>query len=160
MVARAILKCCNPQGIPTMVQQRIKPKIRCVSAISHQPNKIQSTLNTTCRQLPLSAFGTKSRPKGQSDNTPILNSCTPKGIPITVMHISNPANQYIKAVSRPPKNSQTRFPRKFMVIFFICFAAQRYYFLENYTTIMIIFILFNLMIEIWERLFTLAKHLT
>ena len=114
--ANASLKCWTPHGIPTMVQQNIKPKTRWVSAISHQPNSIHSTLNTICRQPASFSVGTKSWPKGHNANTPILNSCTPKGIPIIVMHITTPANQYIIAVNRPPSINQTRLPKNFMII--------------------------------------------
>ena len=112
--AKASLKCCSPQGIPTMVQQRIRPNVTCVSAISHQPNNIQRILNTTCMQQASLPVGTRSWPKGQRANSPILKSCTPKGIPTIVRHIYSPEIQYRMAVSSPPKISQTRLPRNFI----------------------------------------------
>ena len=41
-----------------------------------------------------------------------------------VMHISSPAVQYMRAVSSPPIISQTRFPRKFIVVC-IMFATAK-----------------------------------
>ena len=108
-----------------MVQQRMSPKTRCVSAISHQPSSIQRTLNTTCKQpVSLPALGWRSCPKGHSESEPILKSCTPKGIPMMVRHMIRPAVQYMSAVSSPPMISQTRFPRKFIVVC-IMFAAAK-----------------------------------
>ena len=127
---KANLKCCIPQGMPIIVQQSSSPQIRCTTAISHQPRKIHSTLNRTFIQPLASALGTRSCPKGQSAILPILNSCTPKGIPIMVQHKSSPANQYIKAVTRPPIISQTRLPRKFIPYRFL---LQRYNFFCEYT---------------------------
>ena len=36
-----ILKCWSPKGIPTIVMQNSSPQIKCKTAISHQPRRIQ-----------------------------------------------------------------------------------------------------------------------
>lgn len=67
---RAILKCCNPNGIPMMVMQQISPQTRCAAAISHQPSRIQSIFMNMLRQPPALFPSTTSVPNGHKENTP------------------------------------------------------------------------------------------
>ena len=112
---KANLKCCIPKGIPTMVMQQIKPNTRCMSAISHQPQSIHTTFMMVDKQLVSPAESRNSCPNGQRANVPNLQSCTPKGMPIIVMHNIKPANQYRSATKIPPKSSQKIFPINFII---------------------------------------------
>ncbi len=60
----AILKCCIPNGIPTMVMQQTRPKTRWVNAISHQPKIAQRMLNASVRQPSVDFDRSTSRPNG------------------------------------------------------------------------------------------------
>ena len=109
-----ILKCCRPQGMPTMVMQKIQPKKRCISAISHQPSTIHKRFINVYRHPELFGPSTNSWPKGHRAKAPSLNSCTPKGIPMMVMHRTSPQKKYIIAIKRPPNISQSKFPSVFI----------------------------------------------
>ena len=104
------LQCALAKGIPIMVIAKMQARIRCTTAISHHPQRIQSTEKPIDRQPALS-FAVTSLPKGASARTPIFISCTPKGMPIIVMHISSPATKYIRATRKPPKINHRIFPR-------------------------------------------------
>ena len=56
--------------MPMMVMQQIRPKTRCVAAISHHPSRIQSTFMNMLRQPPALFPSTTSVPNGHSENTP------------------------------------------------------------------------------------------
>lgn len=60
----AILKCCMPQGIPTMVTQQISPHTRWIMAISHHPRSIQIRFITTDMHPGSPGPSTRSWPKG------------------------------------------------------------------------------------------------
>ena len=109
----ASLKCCVPRGIPMIVMQRMAPKTRWVSATSHHPRIIQSTLNPVVRH-PDVGFIFTSLPNGQIARTPRLIICKPKGMPMMVTHIRRPPMKYIIAVRNPPRRNQIMLPRKFI----------------------------------------------
>ena len=92
-VPMAILKCCIPNGIPIIVAHKHNPKVKWLNAISHHPIKIHRILNAILMHPPLLGPATRSCPKGNNTNLPILNNCTPNGIPTIVRHIIKPTIQ-------------------------------------------------------------------
>ena len=107
--------------MPIIVMQNSNPKTRCVSAIQMPPQNIQIILKTVVRQPPVMPGGRFSifKPKGASDATPILKHCNPNGIPIIVIHSSNPLITYSKKIMKPPKIIQRRFPIKFLLNYLV-----------------------------------------
>lgn len=107
----AILKNCNPKGIPTMVIQHRHPSIRLPRASSIPDTIIQIILRNSD---PTPPSYTISLPKGQREIFENLKHCTPTGIPIMVMHQNIPASHQPIALNNPPKIIQTIFPNNFI----------------------------------------------
>lgn len=104
----ANLKCCKPNGIPTMVRQNIRPITRWPRANS-QPNtssQIILSINPPAPKLPKII----ARPNGHSTNPAILKHCKPNGMPMTVIHKIKPANDQAIAPINPPKITQIILP--------------------------------------------------
>ena len=77
----ANLKCCNPNGIPTIVIHHNNPKKQDVNANS-QPNiNIQITFS---KKFPTPFEKTTSLPKGQKTNEAYLKHWMPAGMAIIV----------------------------------------------------------------------------
>jgi hypothetical protein len=60
------LKCCMPNGIPTIVIQKSKPKIRCVRAIQTPPHTNQRIFMMVDRQPVLEDVSVIFTPNGAS----------------------------------------------------------------------------------------------
>ena len=95
-----LLKNCFPKGIPTIVMQRMSPKIAFSRASSHPKRRIQKRFKIND---PVPPSSTTSFPNGLRAIDDILKHCFPTGIPIIVMHHTAPAIQNPNALKNPPK---------------------------------------------------------
>ena len=106
----AILKCCKPRGMPTIVRQRIAPRLMCARQISIPPNTIQMTFMIIDRHPMSLVSHVTFLPKGQRENPAILINCTPNGMPMIVRQNTRPMIAYQRLMRNPPQIIQMRFP--------------------------------------------------
>ena len=116
----ACLKCCKPNGIPTMVKQKIAPKITSSAAITKPPRKIQMILMKKDAPLSLKAI---SLPNGAAAIFANLKHCKPIGIPTIERHQSAPITNHDMALINPPKTNQTTFPKKVIFVTSLLFKS-------------------------------------
>lgn len=111
------LKCCNPNGIPTIVIQKNKPNRRWVSTIQIPPNTSQIIFITVDKQPTLDEVSVILTPNGAKPTIANLKHWIPNGIPTMVRHKINPPKIYWKKIKIPPKTTQIILPIKLIVIF-------------------------------------------
>lgn len=89
----AILKCCLPKGMPTIVQHKIIPIVISIIANGKPVIQIQNRFN---KKFPVPPTGLKTYfPNGYRQSVPILKHCFPSEIPIIVIVQNIPANTRI-----------------------------------------------------------------
>ena len=113
------MKCCRPNGMPTIVMQNRIPKKRCVSAIQRPPNINQIIFIMVDKQPVLEEVSVILTPKGARPTKANLKHCSPNGIPTMVRQRIRPPIIYSKKMNIPPKMIQIMLPIKFMLRFFI-----------------------------------------
>lgn len=87
----------------------------CVMAIHKPPQSSQIIFIIIYRQPEALECTTVSRPNGHNDNEAIFNVWIPNGMPTMVsIRIILPI-KYSIAMIMPPKMSQMRFPKKFII---------------------------------------------
>lgn len=113
---RIILKCCRPQGIPTMVMHSTHPQNRWLSSTRKPPN-ISHIKSSGRKRHPMAADDADSvdEPNGQRHRSPSRNVCHAHGIPIIVHASARLPVKYPTAHSKPPNTSQMILPRIFMI---------------------------------------------
>ena len=109
------LKCCIPNGIPIIVMHSRSPKKACVKAIQMPPHNSQRTFIRIYRHPDALEWTRVSRPNGQIARAPIFRVCIPKGMPTIVIISTILPMKYSIAIRNPPKISQTRLPKIFIV---------------------------------------------
>jgi hypothetical protein len=112
------LKCCIPNGIPTIVIQKSKPKIRCVSEIQTPPHTSHRIFMIVDRQPVFEDVSVIFTPKGASATNAHLKHCSPNGIPTMVRHKIKPPIRYSRNTNIPPKIIQMMLPIRFIIKFF------------------------------------------
>jgi len=111
MATEASLRCWAANGIPIMVMASKRAKIRWVNAIHIPPSNIHKMFISVLTQPDARSLKIASLPKGQSAREASFKVCKPNGIPIMVIISSRLANTYSTAIKKPPKTSQTIFPK-------------------------------------------------
>lgn len=119
------LKCCLPNGIPTIVIHNRMPKNRCVSAIQKPPNISQMIFIMVDKQPVLEEVSVILTPKGARPTNANLKHCSPNGIPTIVRQRIRPPIIYSKKMNIPPKIIQIMLPIKFMLRFFIMMKYRK-----------------------------------
>lgn len=105
----ASLKCCNPNGIPIMVQQRRMPQARWERQIIIPPVTIHRIfIKTLIHPLELGQLCTVL-PKGSSARNPSFSVWMPKGMPMIVIMSNKLDIKYSSAIKIPPQISHKRF---------------------------------------------------
>ena len=108
----AILKCCFPKGIPTIVQHKLTPIV--ISAIANGKPVIQIHKRFN-KKLPVPPPGfTTYLPNGNKQSVPILKHCFPAGIPMIVIDQNIPAIYQDIPINPPPVRNQIMLPIKLM----------------------------------------------
>jgi|BioPla2DNA2_1021312.scaffolds.fasta_scaffold09396_3 hypothetical protein len=105
----AILKCCNPKGIPTTVIQRNIPKTADSMARGIPVTSNHMIFN---KKEPTPPPYSTSFPKGKKQSPANLKHCNPTGIPTMVMHQTTPASSQLIPLMKPPQINQIIFPRQ------------------------------------------------
>ena len=106
----ACLKCCIPNGIPTMVKQKIIPKDTSSITITKPPNTSQTRLIKSDEPLLLNSI---SLPKGAAAIVANLKHWFPMGSPIIVIDHKTPSTIQVIQMMNPPIINQTIFPNNF-----------------------------------------------
>ena len=101
--------------MPMIVIQKSSPSSRCPNASHHPASITHITFIIIERQPPPPTGVTPFCPKGSSARIAILNTCTPKGMPMMVRHSTSPALKYPRAISSPPNTIQMIFPSSFSI---------------------------------------------
>ena len=114
----ASLKCCSPKGIPIIVMEKRIPNRRCVRQIHIPPIKIQAILRSVEMQPDALRDDLTSLPNGHNARDANLIHWSPKGMPIMDIKNGMLARIYSMAMNIPPKRSQMRLPRVFIVRFY------------------------------------------
>lgn len=110
----AILKHCNPKGMPIIVMQN-KPPIRADSIASGRPD-IKSQMRFR-RKEPKPPPYTTSFPKGKKARLANLKHCMPIGIPTIVIHHRQPASTQLMPITNPPNRNHIRLPRQPIILY-------------------------------------------
>jgi hypothetical protein len=99
----AILKCCLPKGMPTIVQHKIIPIVISIIANGKPVIQIQNRFN---KKFPVPPTGLKTYfPNGDRQSVPILKHCFPSGIPIIVIVQNIPAKYQNNPMTPPPERN-------------------------------------------------------
>ena len=104
----AILKHCNPNGIPTMVMQKTQPITAAAAANSIPETRSQMIFSNNEPAPPPYSI---SLPNGKNARLANLNHCIPIGIPTIVMHHKMPAISHPIPNKNPPKTNQSKLPK-------------------------------------------------
>ena len=113
------MKCCLPNGMPTIVIHKSIPKNKCVSAIHTPPQKNQIIFITVDKQPVFDEVSVILTPNGASPTIANLKHWSPKGIPIMVRQRISPPMMYSKKINIPPKIIHIILPKKFIVCAFV-----------------------------------------
>ena len=102
----ACLKCCIPNGIPTMVKQKMIPKDTSSMTITNPPSTNHTIFIKSDEPLLLNSI---SLPKGAAAIVANLKHCFPMGNPIIVIDHKTPSTIHDSQLMNPPKINQTIF---------------------------------------------------
>ena len=105
----AILKNCFPNGIPMIVMHHRQPNAILPRAIAHPKHTIQIRF-TKKENVPVPY--SISFPKGQNASDANLKHCTPTGIPMIVMHQTQPTMIHARPPNSPPNKNQRILPKR------------------------------------------------
>lgn len=119
------LKCCLPNGIPTMVRHNKIPKTRCVKTTQMPPKISQMIFIRVDKQPVLLAVSVILTPNGARPTKANLKHCKPNGIPTMVRQRINPPSIYSRKIKNPPKTIQMRLPIKFILLFIVRHTNQK-----------------------------------
>ena len=106
----ACLKCCIPNGIPTMVKQKMIPKDTSSMTITNPPSTSHTIFMKSDEPLLLNSI---SLPKGAAAIVANLKHCLPMGNPIIVIDHKTPSIIQVNQLMNPPRINQTIFPNNF-----------------------------------------------
>lgn len=109
------LKCCIPNGIPTIVIQNTTPQARCVNAIGMPPTNHQITFIIPARQPDGKPESSICVPNGQRATIASFKVWSPKGMPMIVIIITRLDTAYSMAIIMPPNTIQIILSRIFIV---------------------------------------------
>lgn len=106
----AILKCCLPKGMPTIVQHKLTPIVVSASANGKPVKQIHKRF---IKKFPVPPTGLKTYlPNGNKQRVPILKHCFPTGIPMIVIVQNIPARYQDNPINPPPVRNQIMLPMK------------------------------------------------
>lgn len=104
----AILNCCSPNGIPTIVIHNKTPS----SADSNASGSPDTSSHMMFKRSdPLPPPYTTSFPNGKKHRDANLKHCSPTGIPMMVIHHRQPVNSQLHPLINPPNKNQSILPR-------------------------------------------------
>ena len=96
----ACLKCCSPNGIPTMVRHNAIPNTTSSRTITNPPNTNQIIFSKSEPPLSLNCM---SFPNGAAAIVANLKHCLPIGKPIIVIDHKTPNTIHEIQLIKPPK---------------------------------------------------------
>ena len=109
------LKCCLPNGMPTIVSHKSIPKTRWVNTTQMPPKTNQIMFIRVDKQPVLLEVSVILTPNGARPTNANLKHCRPNGIPTMVRQRIKPPTMYSRKITNPPKTIQIRLPIKFML---------------------------------------------
>lgn len=104
----AILKCCKPKGIPTIVMHRRRPNIADSMARGIPATNNQMIFKS---KEPAPPPYTTSFPKGKKHRPANLKHCVPMGIPIMVIQNNTPTRSQLNPLINPPHINHIILPK-------------------------------------------------